>query len=186
MLPIASEKRPREKCPLRKQLHPPVPNAVLRDWAASGQREVFAFAGLHAITYNITGYSLRKQCAKAWKLWDNGLGQRKRRDGNGARIWQLSRWEGLEERDTLDLEEDERIFLQQLEPSQPQLPAPAKQKPRQGEASTLLWVPALKTPEAKPETLKLIKLELQSPSLYIFCPKAWEEPSQGVRMITCY
>lgn len=59
--------------------------------------------------------------------------------------------QGLEERDTLDLEEDKRIFLQQLEPSQPQLPSPAKQKPHQGEVNTLLSVPALKTPEAKPD-----------------------------------
>lgn len=62
-----------------------------------------------------------------------------------------SQWQGLEERNTLDLEEDKCSFLQQLEPSQPQLPSPAKQEPGQGEASTLLSVPALKSPEAKPD-----------------------------------
>lgn len=40
-----------------------------------------------------------------------------------------SHWQSLEGRDALDLEEENCIFLQQLEPGQPHLFSPAKQEP---------------------------------------------------------
>lgn len=65
MLSITTEKRPREKCPLREQLRPPPP--LQSEMLPSEPEQLleiqrgFCIAGLHVVIYTITGHSLKKQ-----------------------------------------------------------------------------------------------------------------------------
>lgn len=110
-------------------------------------REAFAF-GLHVVIWNIPGHSLKKQCAWAWKISPENTGTRVKVEKGASQGMEVgqgsgnSHWPHLEGRDTLDLKEEECVFLQQLESSQPQPSCQAKQEPC--EEDSTLSVPTLK------------------------------------------